>query len=480
MTLSFSRCMVIAFAVALFVYSPKWATAMESTTSPCVDRQVSEPGVAAGSSRLDELEYECLRLRSGRHVLIGRAGTQGQPTMLLVHGLGNAAHRDWRKLIPTLAGSYRVVALDLPGFGASEAALQGYSFDNLAATLAEVLDRESVQRAHVAGHSLGGAVSLYFAHAYPNRVERLVLIDAAGILLKSVYVHHVSRITTPELGIPPLDFVLGVFDQRVNGLSRLILQQLENRPDFSSWLAKNPQVRIALLGRFTQTDAALGLIEHDFTRAIRETQAPTTIIWGREDDVSPVRVGKLLAGRMQNARLHVFDRVGHVPMNAVPELVAPLLLQNIAARTAESPRIATFATEPPSVECSGDGSRVYSGHFAIVKLTGCRDVLIHDARIDKLIAMDSSVTLESVSIGGQDVGIEATNSFITATVADISARVGVSASNSQLDLAGTTIRAGERALRFVTPNRVYFSVSDIAAPEFSGDVHRIWVDIASP
>src|SRR5688572_11147517 len=141
MTPSFSRCLVIAFAVALYVYSPKWATATEAAMSACVERQVSEPGVDPRSSRLDELEYECLRLRSGRHVLIGRAGEIDRPTMLLVHGLGNAAHRDWRKVIPALAGSYRVVVLDLPGFGASEAALQGYSFDNLAATLAEVLDR---------------------------------------------------------------------------------------------------------------------------------------------------------------------------------------------------------------------------------------------------------------------------------------------------------------------------------------------------
>ena len=137
------------------------------------------------------------------------------------------------------------------------------------------------------------------------------------MLLKSVYVHHVSKLTTPDLGIRLLDKVLDIFDNRINGLNRHIVYRLENAFDFSAWLANNPSARAALLGRFTQTDAALGLIEHDFSRAIRETKAPTTVIWGRNDGVSPVRVGTLLAGRLPHATLHVLNRAGHVPMNEV-------------------------------------------------------------------------------------------------------------------------------------------------------------------
>lgn len=465
-----------ALGVLLILIGITTLSAQTAQPAPCTNVGPSGEPTISDTSRVDTLQYECMRLTSGRNLLVGRAGSSDRPAVLLIHGLGDNAHRDWRQVIPGLATDYRVIAVDLPGFGGSDPLPEGYDFEGLATTLAELLDRDSVERAHVVGHSLGGAVSLYFAHSNPSRVNRLVLVDAAGVLLKSVYVHHVSKITTPEVGIGAVDQLLEVLDQRLNGFNRHVLRRLESSFDFSRWLADNPEIRAALLGGFTQTDAALGLIEHDFSRAIRETRAPTTVIWGRNDDVSPVRVGKILAGRMSNAQLHVIERTGHVPMNESPREFMPLLLEGLVASHAPVKPLDT--TPPRPLECDGETGKVYSGSFSEVRLRNCT-VRFENARIEKLVADGSTVELESVFIKGNDVGLVAANSRVTATVLDIDAKTGISAANSQLDLAGTRIQASERGVRVVTPSRIYFSVSDMAAPEFTGDLHRIWTDASA-
>ena len=422
--------------------------------------------------RIEGMSYQCVAMQEGRHVLIGTAG-KGAP-VLLVHGLGANAHWDWRNVVPELAKDFRVIALDLPGFGASEPLPGGYSFDALAAVLAQTLSSQGIARAHVVGHSLGGALSLYFAHTYPERTQRLVLVDAAGMLLKSVYVHHVSKITTPQLGVAPVDRLLNAIDNRLNGLNRHITYRLESTFDFSAWLADNPGVRTALLGRFTQTDAALGLIEHDFSRAIRETQAPTTVIWGRNDDVSPVRVGELLAGRLPSASLHVIERVGHVPMNEATGEFNRLLHEALTGPPSE--RVVAEANGAGAeIRCKDESGPRYTGAIAALVLENCRDVRVEDAQLTKLIATNSSVTLDRVRIDGTDVALDARNSFVTATVLRIEAAgTALSLDDSQLDFAGASIRAGKRGIDMPAPSAIYFSVSDMQAPEYSGDLHKIW------
>jgi pimeloyl-ACP methyl ester carboxylesterase len=465
-----TRRWALAIVVAPFIFV---CHALGAETQISTDAFASACAPPHASSRLPELTYECLALRGKQHVLVGKGGVPGGEAVLLIHGLGNNAHLDWRNVIPSLAERFRVLTLDLPGFGSSAPLPEGYSFDILAAVLVELLRRESIERAHVVGHSLGGALSLYFAHTYPQRTQRLVLVDAAGMLLKSVYVHHVSKLTTPELGIAPVDRVLDVFDNRINGLNRHIAYRLESTFDFSAWLADHPSVRVALLGRFTQADAALGLIEHDFTRAIRETQVPTTIIWGRNDDVSPLRVGELLAGRLSDARLHVIERTGHVPMNEREEFMQLLMPALTDPLTSTSGPQAW--NEPVDVRCSGEADQRYSGRLATVTLENCRDVRIENAQLDKLTIKNSSVVLNGVSIAGGDLAVEVSNSFVTATVLDITASgIALSVDDSQLDLAGASIRGGKQGVRMVTPSRIYFSISDMRAPDYTGDLHRIW------
>jgi len=449
------------------------SSSVPSLSSPCVDR----PAEAASATiiRLPGLRYTCRALRNGQRVLVGQAGAQHAPTVLLVHGLGDNAHRDWANVIPALAAQFHVVALDLPGFGASQASPQGYSFEALGHALNEVLEQTAPgQRVHVVGHSLGGAVSLHFAHAHAEKVDRLVLVDAAGILLKTVFAQHVASMRTRQVGIDSVDRFLKGLDERINGFRRNVFSDLDERFDFSRWLAQNPGVRYALLGRYTQVEAGLGLVEHDFTSAIRETQVPTTVIWGREDPVAPLRTGNLLAARLPDARLRVIDGVGHTPMHDSPAAFMRLLHEALVLPL--SPKYAVDVPEVSkgSASCLNEPSRSFSGYYDIITLDNCANARISGAKLKQLTVKASSLTIEDSVIDGDDIALWAQGSQITATSLRLRGRVAIRADGSRLDLAGVSLQATERGVEVLAPSRLYFSVSDWRGTDFNGDAHFLW------
>ena len=464
-------------AAALFCLgpAPAWAVPPEAPPSACVDRQAASERAPGTPPRLPGLSYRCELLRNGHPVWVGQAGQEHDTTVLLVHGLGHNAHRDWRTVVPALAGRFHVVTVDLPGFGASPALPEGYSFTGLSAVLDEVLANAAPQRrVHVVGHSLGGAVSLHFAHRYAERVDRLVLVDAAGILLNTVFARNLARIDTPDVGVGPVDGLLRHVDARLNGLGQALFGSLDKSFDLSRWLARNPSVRNTLFGRYTQVEAALGLIEHDFSPAIRQLAAPTTLIWGREDRVAPLRTGQLLAERLPDARLHVLDGVGHVPMNEQPARFMPLLLQALVDPLAPRPAPLPAVADQGDLSCRGQARQRYSGRIAHLRLENCQGALLADAQVGRLTLVNSSITLERVSISSEEVALDAQRSQVTGTVLRVRGRIAIRADNSHLDLAGASLVATERAVEMPTPSRLYLSVSDVQAPDHQGDAHLIW------
>ena len=441
------------------------------TSAPTIETTPSTTSVAL---RLPNLNYSCLRLSNGRHVWVGEAGSEHAATVLLVHGLGNNAHRDWRASIAALAPKFRVLVVDLPGFGASESLPQGYSFDALASVLAEVLDRYRANSAHVVGHSLGGALSLYFAHVRPQRVERLVLVDAAGILHRSVFVRHMVQVQLSSNGSAPADRLLALLDRRINDLSRLLLQRLDDGFDFSDWLMDNPAVRIPLLGSHTQVDAAVGLVEHNFAPAIRAIAAPTTLIWGAADPIAPIRSGEMLVARMRDARIHVLASTGHVPMTESTREFNVLLLAALS-----EPVLPKFNGDAPNIQygdvtCANQSNARFTGYFASLTLKNCAAARIEFARIGKLILEDSSATLSYTSIASDGAALIAERSRVTATAVTVRGETAIYAVQSDLDFAGASLRASKRAVESSGNSRLYFSVSDIEAPDFAGDAHFIW------
>lgn len=99
--------------------------------------------------------------------------------LLLIHGLGTSA-KSWIKNIPSLSKEFRVIAVDLPGYGKSDKGYYSYSMSWYAKFLTEMLDVLKIEKATFIGHSMGGQISLVAALNYPNKVDKLVLISPAG------------------------------------------------------------------------------------------------------------------------------------------------------------------------------------------------------------------------------------------------------------------------------------------------------------
>jgi pimeloyl-ACP methyl ester carboxylesterase len=441
----------------------------------------------SAAPRLPGLRYQCLVLPDGTAVLLAEAAAAPEaPVVLLVHGLGQNAHRDWAPTFTALAGAYRVLAVDLPGFGGSPPQGRAYSFAALDQTLAQVLDLQAPGRAvHVVGHSLGGALALHFAHRQPQRVASLVLVDAAGILLKPVFVREMARAVAPRLGVAPVDRLLGFLEERFNGFQSMLLLGRDDRYDFLPWLMRQPELRLALLGGLVQVDAALGLVEHDFSAALREVRAPTTVLWGEHDRVAPGRTGLVLARRLPQARLQVVPGAGHTPMLEQPAAFHRLLLAALANPTpvpAEPAPLRALLPPPgPSqghVRCQGQSGQRYSGRFDSLTLQDCGRVQVENAWLGRLVLRNSTASLVDSVVaaeGRAEPAVDALDSELTATASRLQAAVALRSENSFFDLAGVSLRASGPVLDLRGPgNRLFLSVSDWQGSDLRGDAHVIW------
>ncbi|HEY6645063.1 alpha/beta hydrolase [Povalibacter sp.] len=420
--------------------------------------------------RLANVDYSCVRLPSDRKMLIAEAGNASAPTVVLVHGLGDNAHRDWKYAVPELAKQFHVVAVDLPGFGDSEPLPDGYSFAGLDAALEEVAIQRKLQQFHLVGHSLGAAVSLYYAERHPQRIRRLVLADAAGVLLQQVFTRQLIEANRASTGIDALG-LLGVLAPDMS--ADRALDFIEDRVDVNFLLTANPALRRAIFGMQTYADAAFGLVEHDFTSAIRAVRAPTVIIWGENDNITPIRTGRLLAARMHEAQLRIVPDAQHVPMLQRPDAFNRELLSSLAGPFAPvSPSIA--GPSQGDVTCNGQTNQRYSGMFDRLTLDNCSNAHLENARVRELRVQRSTLTMDRVTVESPAIALDASDSTITATGITLIGRTGIRAQLSRLDLAGATLRAQERAVQMGSDTRLYFSVSDVEAPDYRGDAHFIW------
>ncbi|MGZ3587008.1 MAG: alpha/beta fold hydrolase [Candidatus Limnocylindrales bacterium] len=203
------------------------------------------------------------------------------PPLLLLHGLAGSA-RWWERNIPALSRSFQVSALDLPGFGGSHADAR-LVLDDIAAQLVALLDDLGIERASVVGHSLGGLVAGGLAADYPERVDRLVLVDAGFLSLDPSRLH---RITGP----------LRTLRWTAPSLMRVIV---------TDTLRSGP-VRMA--------GATMELLQADWRGRLPRIQAPTLVVWGEHDTICPRAIGEAIVAAVPAARLHIIKGAAHNPM----------------------------------------------------------------------------------------------------------------------------------------------------------------------
>jgi len=415
------------------------------------------------SQRIDEPVF-------GGQMVVYEAGRGNAREILLVHGIGDEAARDFRDHIAWLQKSFHVVAVDLPGFGASDKANVLYSPGNYARVLKVVAGRFLHGPFALVGHSMGAVVSLRYAAAYPDDVLRLALVDAPGVL-------HSSSTTSQYLARFGLEFVPPAADPAdwlVNLARKLLapLQQLHLDPQV---ILSSPQLRQSLLGADPAKIAGLAVVSEDLHLELPKVRAETLIIWGAQDTLAPLRTGKVLALKLPRARLSVIERAGHELMLEAPErfrtVLEPFLERGLPPAPA---RAAAPLTKRGEGTCRNERNKVFEGEYDSLILDGCRNAEIRNARVRELHVLESTVTLDDSDIGGGETGLYAYSSTIVMTGGRIEGNVAIAASGSRLDLAAVEVEGREAAVTARQRSYVVFSLSRVRSPRVRGEVHEFY------
>lgn len=399
----------------------------------------------------------------GSEVLTIQAGMEHAQTILLVHGLGQNGFTDWLPVMSQLATRYHVLALDLPGFGYSASPRGHYSPRNYARVLDWLLARHAKGKAIVIGHSLGGAVSLRFAIDFPGRLEKLVLIDAAGILHRNAFVKNSARVPIELKKTPDLLKDAAI---RLKVFGNATVERTLNLADPTRMLSASDTVRNALLGGSPQTNAALALVDEDFSTGIDQLRIPTWLIWGEEDSVAPLRTGLALSSRLPSSQLVVMPNVGHVPM-APPHTRNFLPILERALEQWPAPSIPAALTEEaqtlPDLHCRKGIDLRYSGRYREVVLDGCRAVLLEKLSAQRLVMRDSIVELRDVYIASDTPGItlEVIHSELFGTVGSVRGERAMRVDKSRLDLAGFVIEGRTSVIEVERASRLISSLSEL-------------------
>lgn len=248
-------------------------------------------------------------------------GGAGEP-LLLVHGLGGSAD-NWVEALPELLRRYRVFAVDLPGHAGSGRLPRGATIDDFAAAAGAVLEAEGVGRALVAGHSLGGLVSLRLARSRPELVRGLLLVAPAGIATT-------SRITeTLVFAAATIRPGRAVARFRHRWADRVWYRRALFRPWFvSDAVALSARATHGLLSaqaRHTDTKAAgRAMIADDPRQDLPGITCPVLILWGARDAQLPLEDAFEYARRLR-AKLRLVADCGHLVIVERPHAVVDCL-----------------------------------------------------------------------------------------------------------------------------------------------------------
>jgi pimeloyl-ACP methyl ester carboxylesterase len=240
------------------------------------------------------------------------------PPLLFLHG-HSGRWANWLENIPQLARTRRVVALDLPGFGASEMPADGVSIVNYARLLDEACGLLDIEAAAVVGNSMGGFVAAELAIQVPARVERLGLVSAAGL-------------ATTYMGLSNEFFrrrSVGMFARAINAYARIpdaraqtLVRRRRLRRRVLEVVVAHPERLPAPIcaelirgsGMPAAPDATDAVMTYDFRDRVTEIACPTLIVWGAKDRVVPVSSAHEYEQLIPDTRKVIFEDTGHAAM----------------------------------------------------------------------------------------------------------------------------------------------------------------------
>ena len=281
------------------------------------------------SEGLAPAEVEFVTIHGKRRAFVK---TGSGPAILLLHGLA-CDRTTWDRVIPLLAKKYTVIAPDLLGHGLSDKPRADYTLGGYANGMRDLLTLLGIDKVTVVGHSFGGGIAMQFAYQYPERTQRVMLVSSGGLgpevtpLIKLVQAPGwegvMSVLTLP--GIRHLETTaLRALSSYGPGPLRKYTRDLDEAASIvESW--RDRRTRFAVRHLVRAVIDWRGQIVTMSDRAYLTESMPMAVVWGRDDQVIPVRHSSNVAALAPDASVTVLPDSGHFPHRDHPEEFVRLL-----------------------------------------------------------------------------------------------------------------------------------------------------------
>lgn len=269
---------------------------------------------------------------AGRPVNVCEIGPADGSPIVWVHGL-SGSWQNWLENLPVLADAgFRCVALDLPGFGRSPLPRERITISGYGAIVDELLETLGISAACLVGNSMGGFIAAEVAIRFPQRVERLVLVSAAGLSIEEL------RNDKGQAALDRLDFIIGAYFGWFASKSDFVARRERLRRVAFAVVAAHPDKLPALLveenlrgsGKPGFVPAVDALTSYPIRERLPEIACPTLIVWGAKDRLVPVRDAAEFERLIPDSRKVVYSDTGHVAMLERPVAFNALLQAFIA------------------------------------------------------------------------------------------------------------------------------------------------------
>jgi 2-hydroxy-6-oxonona-2,4-dienedioate hydrolase len=242
------------------------------------------------------------------------------PTVILLHGLGGSSQA-WQFNIGPLAEKFHVVVPDQIGFGKSDKPFVNYRIRTYVDFLDEFCRELKIERATLVGNSMGGWIAVMFAATFPERVDKLVLVDAAGYA-------------------PPKDFDMRTL-YALNPTTKAGMKTLAAKVFYNQIFHTDIAIRQAMAARLAAGDGyTINSISESILRGedflddvVKTIKRPTLIVWGRQDGLVPLTEGERFNKDIAGSKLIVIDQCGHVPNVEKPGEFNAAVLKFLAENT---------------------------------------------------------------------------------------------------------------------------------------------------
>jgi pimeloyl-ACP methyl ester carboxylesterase len=278
----------------------------------------------------------------GHRVAYRKAGDG--PVIVLIHGITSNS-QTWNRVIPSLARHFTVIAPDLAGHGGSDKPKGDYSLGAHASGVRDLLLTLGHEQASIVGHSLGGGIAMQFSYQFPERCERLALVDSGGLGRDVSLLLRAATLPGSEFVLPLLAAtrLLDVGEGVGRLLGRVGLRVRTDLEEMARGHAtlSDAGARAAFVHTLRSVVEPGGQRIDASNRLYLAEHIPFLLLWGERDSIIPVSHGRATHVKLPGSRLEVFERSGHFPQLDEPERFIDVLVDFMES------------TEPATLDADG-------------------------------------------------------------------------------------------------------------------------------